>query len=145
MARRRTNNERNFNVLRVNTMSPSYQQLLHQWASLAPDECVFTDRDYKFKVKILSTVEKRNSDNAWRVVSSENIEWRLSTKEGQALEQLNFLLLTIINYCAARQTSIGFTFGELGTTAVICNGLKSQPQLHPAIAALDAYIQLLEF
>ncbi|BAY20094.1 hypothetical protein NIES21_59640 (plasmid) [Anabaenopsis circularis NIES-21] len=122
-----------------------YQKLLHSWANLAPDECAFTDRDYKFKVKILPTVEKRNSTNASRVVSSENIEWRLSTHEGQALEQLNFLLLTIINHCAARHKSIGFTFTELGTTAVICNGLKSQPQRHPAIAALDAYIQLLEF
>jgi hypothetical protein len=122
-----------------------YQQLLHQWASLAPNECSTTDRNFKFKVRILSTVEKRNSNTASRVISSENTEWRLSTKEGQALEQLNFLLLTIINHCAARQTSIGFTFGELGTTAGVCNGLKSQPQLHPAIAALDAYIQLLEF
>ncbi|MBD2468735.1 hypothetical protein [Nostoc sp. FACHB-145] len=126
-------------------MMTIYQKLLHSWANLAPNECQITDRDYKFKVKILPTVEKRNSTNASRVVSSENIEWRLSTHEGQALEQLNFLLLTIINYCTARQTSIGFTFTELGTTAVICNGLKSQPQLHPAIAALDAYIQLLQF
>ncbi|MBD2472186.1 hypothetical protein [Nostoc sp. FACHB-145] len=126
-------------------MSTTYQKLLHFWANLAPDECALTDRDYKFKVKILPTVEKRNSNNASRVVSSENIEWRLSTHEGQALEQLNFLLLTIINHCAARQTSIGFTFTELGTTAVICNGLQSQPQLHLAIAALDAYIQLLQF
>ncbi|MBD2498212.1 hypothetical protein [Nostoc sp. FACHB-280] len=126
-------------------MSTIYQELLNQWASLAPDECQITDRDYKFKVKILPIVEKRNSTNASRVVSSENIEWRLSTHEGQALEQLNFILLTIINHCAARQSSIGFTFTELGITAVICNGLKSQPQLHPAIAALDAYIQLLEF
>ncbi|BBD63035.1 hypothetical protein NIES2109_58850 (plasmid) [Nostoc sp. HK-01] len=126
-------------------MSTIYQELLSHWASLAPEECSTTERDYKFKVKILPTVEKRNSNNASRVVSSENIEWRLSTHEGQALEQLNFLLLTIINHCAARHSSIGFTFGELGTTAVICNGLKSQPQLHPAIAALDAYIRLLEF
>ncbi|MBD2452470.1 hypothetical protein H6G76_36335 [Nostoc sp. FACHB-152] len=120
-------------------------QEFYSWATLAPDECQITERDYKFKVHILSNVEKRNSTNASRVVSSENIEWRLSTHEGQALAQLNFVLLTIINYCAARQASIGFTFTELGTTAVICNGLKSQPQLHPAIAALDAYIQLLQF
>ncbi|MBD2683257.1 MULTISPECIES: hypothetical protein [Nostoc] len=126
-------------------MSLTYQKLLHSWANLAPNECQITDRDYKFKVKILPSVEKCNSDNAWRVVSSENIEWRLSTKEGQALEQLNFLLLTIINHCAIQQATISFTFTELGTTAVICNGLKSQPQLHLAIAALDAYIQLLQF
>ncbi|RCJ19277.1 hypothetical protein A6770_31975 [Nostoc minutum NIES-26] len=126
-------------------MSATYQKLLHQWATLAPSECLTTDRDRKFKVRILSNVEKRNSDKAWRMVSFENIEWRLSNSEGQALEQLNFLLLTTINHCAARQASIGFTFTELGVTAVICNGLKSQPQFHPAIAALDAYIQLLEF
>ncbi|MBD2452461.1 hypothetical protein H6G76_36280 [Nostoc sp. FACHB-152] len=135
-------------------MSTIYQELLNQWANLAPDECSFTDRDYKFKVKILPTVEKRNSNNASRVVSSENIEWRLSTHEGQALEQLNFVLLTIINHCTTRQASIGFTFTELGITAVICNGLKSQPHPHAAMssdkpqsvyAALDAYIQLLEF
>lgn len=126
-------------------MSVTYQKLLYSWATLAPDECQITDRDYKFKVRILPSVEKRNSDNVWRVVSSENIEWRLSTKEGLGLEQLNFLLLTIINHCAAPHSTISFTFTELGTTAVICNGLRSQPQLHPAIAALDAYIQLLEF
>src|SRR5690242_18968505 len=108
-------------------MSATYQKLLDQWANLAPNECLTTDRDYKFKVHILCSIEKRNSDNAWRVVSSENIEWRLSTKEGLALAQLNFVLLTIINHCAARQASIGFTFTELGTTAVIYNGLKSQP------------------
>ncbi|QFS51667.1 hypothetical protein GXM_09161 [Nostoc sphaeroides CCNUC1] len=58
---------------------------------------------------------------------------------------LNFVLLTIIQHCAARQSSISFSFTELGTIATICNGLRSQPHPHPAIAALDAYVQLLEF
>ncbi|MEH2026683.1 MAG: hypothetical protein V7K62_24490 [Nostoc sp.] len=55
------------------------------------------------------------------------------------------MLLTIIYHCEARQSSISFTFTELGTIATICNGLKSQPHPHPALAALDAYVQLLEF
>ncbi|NDJ25960.1 hypothetical protein GS682_31140 [Nostoc sp. B(2019)] len=126
-------------------MSQNYQQLLHQWAALAPDECLTTERDYKFKVRILPTVEKRNSDIAWRLVSSENIAWRLSSGEGLVLVQLNFVLLTIMHYCAARQSKIEFTFGDLGTTAAICHGLQSQMHSHPAIAALDAYVQLLEF
>ncbi|MBD2303467.1 hypothetical protein [Nostoc sp. FACHB-190] len=116
-------------------MSTIYQKLLHQWATLAPDECQATERDYRFKVRILPQVEECFYSHPWRYINSEDL----------ILRQLNFLLLTIINHCAARQSSIGFTFTELWTTAIICNGLKSQPQLHPAIAALDAYIQLLEF
>ncbi|MBU7585185.1 MAG: hypothetical protein KAF91_20230 [Nostoc sp. TH1S01] len=73
------------------------------------------------------------------------MERRLENGQGFTLQQLNFILLTIINHCAARQASIGFTFTELGVTAIGCNGLKSQPHPHAAIALMDAYIQLLEF
>ncbi|MBD2439837.1 hypothetical protein [Nostoc sp. FACHB-110] len=126
-------------------MTTIYQKLLHQWAVLTPDECQTTNHDFKFKIRILPTVEKCESTDAWRLITTENFAWRLENGQGFTLQQLNFILLTIINHCAARHKSIGFTFTELGITAVICNGLKSQPQLHPAIAALDAYIQLLEF
>lgn len=126
-------------------MSVTYQKLLQSWATLAPDECQTTNHDFKFKVRILPTVEKCESTDAWRLITTENFVWRLENGQGFTLEQLNFVLLTIINHCATRHFSIRFTFTELGTTAVICNGLQSQPQLHPAIAALDAYIQLLEF
>ncbi|MBE9053546.1 hypothetical protein IQ243_24700 [Nostocales cyanobacterium LEGE 11386] len=126
-------------------MNTTYQQLLQRWATLAPDECLTTERDYNFKVRILPTVEKRNSSDAWRRVSSENIKWRLSTGEGLILPQLNFVLLTVMHQCAVRQTNIQFTFNEQGTTAAICRGLQSQLHLHPAIAALDAYVQLLQF
>lgn len=126
-------------------MNATYQNLLQRWATLAPDECLKTDRDYKFKVKILPSVEKRNSLHAWRMVSSASIEWRLSTGTGLALTQLNFLLLTLINHCAIRHENICFTFADSEVIATICNGLRSQPQPHSAIAALDAYVQLLEF
>jgi hypothetical protein len=39
-------------------MIETYQQLLQQWTALAPDECAITDRDYRFKIKILPKVEK---------------------------------------------------------------------------------------
>jgi hypothetical protein len=123
----------------------SYQQLLQQWASLAADECLKADYNHKFKVRILPTVEKRNSDNAWRLVTSDNIAWRLANDQSIVLVQLNFVLLTVIHHCAIRHSNISFTFAPQGTTAVVCKGLRSQPQAHPAIAALDAYIQLLEF
>ncbi|MBW4564640.1 MAG: hypothetical protein KME32_26645 [Mojavia pulchra JT2-VF2] len=135
-------------------MSATYQKLLHSWATLAPDECQTTNHDFKFKVRILPAVEKCESTDAWRLITTENFAWRLENGQGFTLQQLNFILLTIINHCAARHSSIGFTFGEQGATAVICNGLKSQPHPHPAMsatsrlrvyAALDAYIQLLEF
>ncbi|GAX38936.1 hypothetical protein [Nodularia sp. NIES-3585] len=126
-------------------MSATYQQLLQQWATLAPDECLTTERDYNFKVRILPAVEKRNSSNAWRRVSSQNIEWRLSTGEGLILPQLNFVWLTVIHQCAAQQTTIEFTFDNQGTTATICRKLHSQPHPHPAISALDAYLQFLHF
>ncbi|QLE59620.1 hypothetical protein [Nostoc sp. TCL26-01] len=126
-------------------MNATYQQLLHKWATLAPDQCLTTNRDYNFKVKILPTVEKRNSSEAWRLISSENIAWRLDSGEGLVFSQLNFLLLTVMHYCAVRHSSIQFAFDELGVSATICHGLKSQAHPHPAIAALDAYIQLLEF
>ncbi len=116
-------------------MSATYQQLLYKWATLAPDECQATERNYRFKLRILPQVEECFYSNPWRYINSEDL----------TLRQLNFLMLTIINHCAARHSTISFTFTELGTTAVISNGLKSQPQFHQAIAALDAYIQLLEF
>lgn len=47
-------------------MLETYQQLLQQWAALAPDECSTTDRDYRFKVKVLPQVEKCSFDNPWR-------------------------------------------------------------------------------
>ncbi|MBN3924969.1 hypothetical protein [Nostoc sp. NMS4] len=34
-------------------MSTTIQQLFHKWATLAPDECLSTERDYKFKLRIL--------------------------------------------------------------------------------------------
>ncbi|WP_414756617.1 hypothetical protein [Anabaena sp. CCY 9910] len=126
-------------------MNAIYQQLLSKWSTLAPDECVTTNHNYKFKVRILPSVEKRNSLNAWRLVTSDNIAWRLANDQSTVLVQLNFVLLTIMHYCAIKHSNISFTFAPEGTTAVICNGPQSQPQAHPAIAALDAYIQLLEF
>lgn len=126
-------------------MNNTYQQLLSKWSTLAPEECAATDHHHKFKVKIMPAVENRNSDNAWRLVTSENLAWRLANDRRVVLTQLNFVLLTVINQCAAGYYSIDFTFEPHGTTATICNGLQSQPQPHPAIAALDAYIQLLEF
>ena len=126
-------------------MSTTYQQLLSKWSTLAPDECLKIDHCHKFKVRILPSVEKRNSDNAWRLVTSDNITWRLANDQNTVLVQLNFVLLTIMHHCAVRHSNIAFTFAPQGTTAVICNGLQSQPHPHPAIAALDAYIQLLEF
>ncbi|WP_193200884.1 hypothetical protein [Nostoc sp. MG11] len=116
-------------------MSESYQQLLKQWAALSPDECSTTERDYRFKVKVLLCVEKRSFETPWRSITSENL----------VLIQLNFVLLTVLHHCFARQSSISFTFSDQGTNATICNGLKSQIYPHPAIAALDAYIQLLNF
>ncbi|BAY42030.1 hypothetical protein NIES2111_64260 (plasmid) [Nostoc sp. NIES-2111] len=126
-------------------MSATYQKLLQRWASLAADECLKTDHCHKFKVRILPSVEKRNSDNAWRLVTSDNIAWRLANDQSMVLVQLNFVLLTIMHHCAIRHSNISFIFTDAGTCAVICNGLRSQAQAHPAIAALDAYIQLLEF
>ncbi len=133
------------NLLQIHAMNPTYQQLLKQWASFAPDECLATDRDYKFKIRILPTVEKCESFDAWRLITTENFAWQLENGQSFTLRQLNFILLTIINHCAIRQSSIEFTFNQQGATAAICNGLKSQAHPHPAIAALDAYIQLLEF
>lgn len=126
-------------------MSATYQQLLSKWSTLAPDECVTADHNHKFKVRILPSVEKRNSDNAWRLVTSDNIAWRLANDQSIVLVQLNFVLLTVMHYCAIRRENIGFTFIDSGAISTICNGLRSQPHPHPAIAALDAYIQLLEF
>ncbi|MBD2505099.1 hypothetical protein [Anabaena azotica] len=126
-------------------MNTTYQQLLFKWSTLAPYECLATDHHHKFKVKILAAVEKRNSDNAWRLVTSENLAWRLANDQRVVFTQLNFVLLTILHHCAASYYKIDFTFAPQGTTAVICNGLQSQPHPHLAIAALDAYIQLLEF
>ncbi|MEH2223885.1 hypothetical protein [Nostoc sp.] len=130
-------------------MIKTYQQLLQQWAALAPDECAITDRDYRFKIKILPKVEKCSFDNPWRSVTSENLTWRLHVAEDVILRQLNFVLLTVLHRCCDRQSNINFTFTELGTIATICNGLRSQPHPHPhphpALAALDAYIQLLNF
>jgi hypothetical protein len=116
---------------------------IQQWAALAPDECAITDRDYRFKIKILPKVEKCSFDNPWRSVTSENLTWRLHVAEDVILRQLNFVLLTVLHRCSDRQFNINFTFTELGAIATICNGLRSKP--HPVIAALDAYIQLLEF
>ncbi len=126
-------------------MIETYQQLLQQWAALALDECSTTDRDYRFKVKVLPQVEKCSFNNPWRSITSENLTWRLHVAEDVILRQLNFVLLTVLHRCCDRQSNIHFTFIELGTIATICNGLRSQPHPHPAIAALDAYIQLLEF
>ncbi|BAT56703.1 unknown protein (plasmid) [Nostoc sp. NIES-3756] len=126
-------------------MSATYQKLLQQWASLAADECLKTDHCHKFKVRILPSVEKRNSPNAWRLVTSDNIAWRLANDQSIVLVQLNFVLLTVMHHCAVKHSNISFTFALQGTTTVICNGLRSQPHPHPAIAALDTYIQLLEF
>jgi hypothetical protein len=116
-------------------MNITYQRLLFKWANLAPDECATTDRDYRFNVRILPTVETGLHANPWRSINGEEL----------IVKQLNFILLTILHQCATRQYSISFTFDTQGTTATICNGLQSQPHPHPAIAALDAYIQLLEF
>jgi hypothetical protein len=110
---------------------------------LAPDECLSTERDYKFKLRILPNVEKCNSLTASRLIITENLETHLANRRDLTIQLLNFVLLTIIQHCAARQSSISFT--ELGTIATICNGLRSQSYPHPALAALDAYIQLLEF
>ncbi|BAB78356.1 hypothetical protein ACN23B_28330 (plasmid) [Anabaena sp. FACHB-709] len=123
----------------------TYQQLLFKWSTLAPDECLKADHNHKFKVRILPTIEKRNSDNAWRLVTSDNIAWRLANDQSTVLVQLNFVLLTIMHYCAIRHSSISFSFDDQRAIATICNGLRSQPHPHPAIAALEAYIQLLEF
>ncbi|MEJ1930567.1 hypothetical protein WDZ92_09800 [Nostoc sp. NIES-2111] len=123
----------------------TYQQLLSKWSSLAPGECLTADHNHKFKVRILPSVEKRNSDNAWRLVTSDNIAWRLANDQSTVLVQLNFVLLTFMHHCAVKHSNISFTFTDAGTSAVICNRLRSQPHPHPAIAALDAYIQLLEF
>ncbi|ACC85015.1 hypothetical protein [Nostoc punctiforme] len=126
-------------------MSTTIQQLFHKWAILAPDECLSTERDYKFKLRILPDVEKCNSLTASRQIITENLETHLANQRDLTIQLLNFVLLTIIQHCAARHSSISFSFTELGTIATICNGLRSQPHPHPAIAALDAYIQLLEF
>ncbi|WP_341531809.1 hypothetical protein WKK05_38035 (plasmid) [Nostoc sp. UHCC 0302] len=126
-------------------MIETYQRLLQQWASLAPNECSTTERDYRFKVKVLPEVEKCSFDNPWRSVTSENSAWRLHVAEDVVLRQLNFVLLTVLHRCSVRQTNINFTFSSQGTIATICNGLKSQIHPHPALAALDAYVQLLNF
>ncbi|MBW4566374.1 MAG: hypothetical protein KME32_36050 [Mojavia pulchra JT2-VF2] len=126
-------------------MSATYQKLLQQWAALAPDECSTTDRDYRFKVKVLPEVEKCSFGNPWRSVTSENLTWRLHAAEDVILRQLNFVLLTVLYRCCDRQSNINFTFSAQGTIATICNGLKSQIYPHPALAALDAYVQLLAF
>lgn len=126
-------------------MSTTYQQLFSKWATLAPDECLSTEWDYKFKLRILPDVEKCNSLTASRQIITENLEIHLANRRDFTIRLLNFVLLTIIYHCAGRQSSISFTFTELGTIATICNGLRSQPYPHPALAALDAYIQLLEF
>ena len=73
------------------------------------------------------------------------LKTHLANRRDFTIRLLNFVLLTVIYHCAARQSSISFSFTELGTIATICNGLRSQPHPHPAIAALDAYVQLLEF
>lgn len=44
-------------------MIETYQQVFQLWAALAPDECSTTDRDYRFKVKVLPEVEKCSFDN----------------------------------------------------------------------------------
>ncbi|MCC5620640.1 hypothetical protein [Nostoc sp. CHAB 5715] len=126
-------------------MSTRYQQLFHKWATLDPDECLSTERDYKFKLRILPDVEKCNSLSASRLIITDNLETHLANRRDLTIQLLNFVLLTIIQHCAARQSSISFSFTELGTIATICNRLRSQPHPHPALAALDAYVQLLEF
>ncbi|HEY9800358.1 MAG TPA: hypothetical protein V6D25_08365 [Leptolyngbyaceae cyanobacterium] len=78
-------------------------------------------------------------------MTSENLVWRLANDQRVVFTQLNFVLLTVINHCAVGYYSISFTFEPQGAIATICNGLRSHPHPHPAIAALDAYIQLLEF
>lgn len=67
-----------------------YQQLLQQWAALAPDECAITDRDYKFKIKILPKVEKCSFDNPWCSVTSENLTWRLHVAEDVISQTVEF-------------------------------------------------------
>ncbi|WP_341531388.1 hypothetical protein WKK05_37365 (plasmid) [Nostoc sp. UHCC 0302] len=126
-------------------MVETYQQLLQQWAALAPDECLETQRNYKFKVKILPAVEKCSSTEAWRLITTENFTWHLANGKDFTLLQLNFILLIIFYHFTDRQVNINFTFSEQGTIATICNGLKSQIHPHPALAALDAYVQLLNF
>ncbi|ODG96225.1 hypothetical protein A4S05_19635 [Nostoc sp. KVJ20] len=125
-------------------MIETYQQLLQQWAALAPDECS-TAGHYRFQIKTLPMVEKSSFSNPWRSINSENFTWRLHLGEDLILEQLNFVLLTVLYRCSARQSDINFTMIEQGTIVTISNGLKSQPHPHPALAALDAYVQLLEF
>jgi hypothetical protein len=98
-------------------MIETYQKLLQQWAALAPDEGSTTDRDYRFKIKILPKVEKCSFDNPWRSVTSENLIWRLHVAEDVILRQLNFVLLTVLHRCSDRQSNIHFTFIELGTIA----------------------------
>lgn len=106
-------------------MNITYQQLLSKWATLAPDQCLTTNRDNIFKVRILPTVERRNSSEAWRLISSENIAWRLDNNQSMVLMQLNFLLLTVMHYCAIRQSKIEFAFGDFGVSAAICHGLRA--------------------
>ncbi|MHC5748101.1 MAG: hypothetical protein ACYTXT_40880 [Nostoc sp.] len=111
------------------------------------DECLSTERDYKFKLRILPDVEKCNSLTASRLILTENLETHSANRRNLTIQLLNLVLLMIIQHCAVRQSSISFSFSftELGTIATICNGLRSQPHPHPALAALDAYIQLLNF
>ncbi|MDZ8261985.1 MAG: hypothetical protein RMY63_26855, partial [Nostoc sp. ChiQUE01b] len=45
-----------------------------QWAALAPDECQTTYHSFKFQVRILTTVEKCESTDAWRLITTENFE-----------------------------------------------------------------------
>ncbi|MEH1869513.1 MAG: hypothetical protein V7K69_31575 [Nostoc sp.] len=50
-------------------MSTTIQQLFHKWATSAPDECLSTERDYKFKLRILPDVEKSGDRSIRRIHS----------------------------------------------------------------------------
>ncbi|RUR77067.1 hypothetical protein PCC6912_40260 [Chlorogloeopsis fritschii PCC 6912] len=105
----------------------TYQQLLQQWSTLAPNECRATENLYAFMVKY---------NNTLRLVCSDNLD----------KHTLDFVLVTIINHCLCRNSRIEFASVVSGeVVATISGGLRSQPYSHIAIAALDAYIQLLEF
>lgn len=98
-------------------MSTTIQQLFHKWATLAPDECLSTEWDYKFKLRILPNVEKSNSLTDNRQIITENLETHKAYRRDFTIRLLNFVLLRIIYHCAARQSSISFSFTELGTIA----------------------------
>jgi hypothetical protein len=70
-------------------MNRTYQQLFKQWAILAPDECLITNQDYKFKIRILPTVEKCESFDAWRLITTENFAWRLENGQSFTLPQFS--------------------------------------------------------